>query len=125
MNKTLNELATKVGFEVVNVDDGFINYEYTEKISGVESVSYMLQILDNASKYVKVGGTLIYSTCTIQDNENIDVVQDFLNSNNNFKLVPINEVKVDLDNQDSGYLKIYPNIHDIDGFFIAKLERVR
>ena len=50
MNKTLNELATKVGFEVVNVDDGFINYEYTEKISGVESVSYMLQILDNASK---------------------------------------------------------------------------
>ena len=34
-------------------------------------------------------------------------------------------MKVDLDNQDSGYLKIYPNIHDIDGFFIAKLERVR
>ena len=42
-----------------------------------------------------------------------------------FKLVPINEVKVDLDNQENGYLKIYPNIHDIDGFFIAKLERVR
>ena len=82
-------------------------------------------ILDNASKYVKVGGTLIYSTCTIQDNENIEVIQDFLNLNDNFKLVPINEVKVDLDNQDSGYLKIYPNIHDIDGFFIAKLERVR
>ena len=82
-------------------------------------------ILDNASKYVKVGGTLIYSTCTIQDNENMEVVKEFLDNNNNFKLVPINEVKVDLDNQENGYLKIYPNIHDIDGFFIAKLERVR
>ena len=82
-------------------------------------------ILDNASKYVKIGGTLIYSTCTIQDNENMEVVKEFLDNNNNFKLVPINEVKVDLDNQENGYLKIYPNIHDIDGFFIAKLERVR
>lgn len=82
-------------------------------------------ILDNASKYVKVGGTLIYSTCTIQDNENIEVVKEFLDNNKNFKLVPIDEVKIDLDNQENGYLKIYPNIHDIDGFFIAKLERVR
>ena len=55
----------------------------------------------------------------------MEVVKEFLDNNNNFKLVPINEVKVDLDNQENGYLKIYPNIHDIDGFFIAKLERVR
>jgi len=50
MSKTLNELATKVGFEVVNVDDGFINYEYNERVSGVESISYMLQVFDNAPK---------------------------------------------------------------------------
>ena len=50
MSKTLNELATKVGFEVINVDDGFINYEYNEKVSGVESISYMLQILDKPTK---------------------------------------------------------------------------
>ena len=37
----------------------------------------------------------------------------------------IDEVNVDLDNQEKGYLKIYPNIHGMDGFFIAKLKRVR
>lgn len=83
------------------------------------------QILDNASKYVKLNGTLLYSTCTIQDNENIDIINEFLKDNNNFKLVPINEVNFDLDNEDKGYLKIYPNIHGMDGFFIAKLKRVR
>lgn len=82
-------------------------------------------ILENASKYVKIGGNLVYSTCTIQDVENIDVVTDFLKENENFELVPIDEVKVDLDNEDKGYLKIYPNIHGMDGFFIAKFKRVR
>lgn len=42
----LHELATAVGFEVVNVDDGFINYEFNEKISNIESVSYIIQIAD-------------------------------------------------------------------------------
>ena len=99
--------------------------KYKEKAELKDLPKIQKDILKNASKYVKVGGTLIYSTCTIQDNENIEVIKDFLDNNNNFKLVPINEVKVDLDNQDNGYLKIYPNIHDIDGFFIAKLKRVR
>ena len=83
------------------------------------------RILENSSKYVKKGGTLIYSTCTIQDSENIDVINEFLQKNKNFKLEPINEVNVDLDNQAKGYMKIYPNVHGMDGFFIAKLIRVR
>lgn len=82
-------------------------------------------ILENASKYVKVNGILVYSTCTIQDSENINVVNEFLNENDNFELVPIDEINIDLDNQDKGYLKIYPNIHGMDGFFIAKLKKVR
>lgn len=99
--------------------------KYKEKAEIKDLPKLQKNILDNASKYVKLGGTLIYSTCTIQDNENIEVVNEFLDNNKNFKLVPINEVNIDLDNQENGYLKIYPNIHDIDGFFIAKLERVR
>lgn len=82
-------------------------------------------ILDNASNYVKVDGNLIYSTCTIHDEENVNIIKTFLDENNNFELVPIDEVKIDLDNQDKGYIKIYPNIHGMDGFFIAKLKRVR
>ena len=50
MRNTLNELATKVGFEVVNVDDGFINYEYNERVSGVESISYIIKVADKATK---------------------------------------------------------------------------
>ena len=83
------------------------------------------KILENASKYVKGGGNLLYSTCTILDSENIEVINNFLKENDNFELVPIDEVNVDLDNQEKGYLKIYPNIHGMDGFFIAKLKRVR
>lgn len=82
-------------------------------------------ILENAARYVKVNGILVYSTCTIQDSENINVVNEFLNENDNFELVPIDEINIDLDNQDKGYLKIYPNIHGMDGFFIAKLKKVR
>ncbi|MGL6105341.1 16S rRNA (cytosine(967)-C(5))-methyltransferase RsmB [Romboutsia sp.] len=82
-------------------------------------------ILENASKYVKVDGILVYSTCTIQDNENINVIDEFLKNNDNFELVAIDELNVDLDNQNKGYLKIYPNIHGMDGFFISKLKRVR
>lgn len=50
MRSSLHELATKVGFEVVNVDDGFINYEFNEKLSGIESVSYIIKVEDDASE---------------------------------------------------------------------------
>ena len=99
--------------------------KYKEKEEFRQLPPIQKKILENASKYVKVGGTLIYSTCTIQDSENIDVVNEFLQKNKNFELVPIKEVNVDLDNQEKGYMKIYPNVHNMDGFFISKLIRVR
>ena len=99
--------------------------KYKEKEEFRDLPLIQKNILENASKYVKKGGTLIYSTCTIQDSENIDVINEFLQKNKNFELAPINEVKVDLDNQEKGYMKIYPNVHDMDGFFISKLIRVR
>lgn len=49
MENSLHELATKVGFEVVNVDDGFVNYEFNEKISIIESVSFLIKVVDGAS----------------------------------------------------------------------------
>lgn len=99
--------------------------KYKEKEEFRDLPPIQKKILENASKYVKKGGTLIYSTCTIQDSENIDVINEFLQKNKNFELAPINEVKVDLDNQEKGYMKIYPNVHEMDGFFISKLIRVR
>lgn len=100
-----------------------IKYKSKEEIKDLPKLQY--DILENASKYLKVGGVLIYSTCTILDSENISNVYKFLENNKNFELSKINEVNIDLENQENGYLKIYPNIHNMDGFFIAKLKKVR
>ena len=100
-----------------------IKYKEKEEIKDLPKLQK--QILQNAAKYVKVGGTLIYSTCTIQDDENIEVVESFLQSNKRFQLEKIENINIDLENEDKGYLKIYPNVHGMDGFFIAKLKRVR
>ncbi|MEG0855057.1 MAG: 16S rRNA (cytosine(967)-C(5))-methyltransferase RsmB [Terrisporobacter sp.] len=99
--------------------------KYKEKEDFRDLPPIQKRILENAAKCVKRGGTLIYSTCTIQDTENIEVINEFLQKHRNFELAPINEVNIDLDNQEKGYMKIYPNVHGIDGFFIAKLIRVR
>ncbi|GAA0231000.1 16S rRNA (cytosine(967)-C(5))-methyltransferase RsmB [Metaclostridioides mangenotii] len=99
--------------------------KFKEKEDLKELPAIQRKILDNASKYVKIGGTLVYSTCTIQDEENINVVKAFLKDNEGFKLDPIDSVEIDLEEQNSGVLKIYPNVHAMDGFFIAKLVRVR
>ncbi|MGL5507093.1 MAG: 16S rRNA (cytosine(967)-C(5))-methyltransferase RsmB, partial [Paraclostridium sp.] len=99
--------------------------KFKEKNELSELPNIQGNILENASKYVKIDGTLIYSTCTIHDEENIDVVDKFLRENENFELVPIENINIDLENQEKGYIKIYPNIHGMDGFFIAKLKRIR
>lgn len=100
-----------------------IKFKEKNELSGLPNIQ--IEILNNASRYVKENGILIYSTCTIHDEENIDVVNQFLETNKNFELVPIENINIDLDNQEKGYIKIYPNIHGMDGFFIAKLKRVR
>ncbi|WP_304339905.1 16S rRNA (cytosine(967)-C(5))-methyltransferase RsmB [Metaclostridioides mangenotii] len=99
--------------------------KFKEKEDLKELPAIQSQIIGNASKYVKIGGTLVYSTCTIQDEENMNVVKAFLKDNEGFKLDPIDSVEIDLEEQNSGVLKIYPNVHGMDGFFIAKLVRVR
>lgn len=100
-----------------------IKYKEEKEIKDITIIQK--KILDNASRYVKIGGIIVYSTCTIFDTENIDIVKKFIEENENFELVKIDEVNVDLENQEKGYLKIYPNIHGMDGFFIAKLKRMR
>lgn len=74
-----------------------------------------LKILTNASSYLKKGGVLVYSTCTITKEENIEVINEFLAENRNFKLQ-----KIDLDYKNNGTLQFLP-AGAIDGFFIAKL----
>ncbi len=85
------------------------------------------QILENAAKYLKVGGAIVYSTCTLFKEENENVVQDFLEKNVDFVLEHISGLeKIDggkyLDNK--GMIQILPH-DEYDGFFIAKIRRVK
>ncbi|BBB59829.1 SAM-dependent methyltransferase [Undibacterium sp. KW1] len=82
-------------------------------------------ILASAARMVKPGGRLVYATCSILDEENEGIVQAFLAEHADYALVPASQVlaeqKVDLEMGD--YLKLYPHLHQTDGFFAAILER--
>ena len=78
-------------------------------------------ILDVSSRYVKPGGLIVYSTCTLSDAENIQVVNKFLDKHTDFEPVPLwNDVgKFDGEKM----LSVLPSYFGSDGFFIAKMKR--
>ena len=83
------------------------------------------EILEQASTYVKPGGTLIYSTCTIGREENQDNVEWFL-ERYPYELESLDpylceELKSETTRK--GYLQLLPGVHQCDGFFIARLKR--
>ena len=80
-----------------------------------------LAILNNASRYVKLGGTLVYSTCTLFPSENEQNIQRFLENNPHFVLTPFEYGNL---SAPEGYLTLYPDQHGTDGFFIAKLTKI-
>lgn len=97
-----------------------IRYKTPEDIDKLPILQY--DILCSSSEYVKVGGRLVYSTCSLNPAENEEVCDKFLAEHKEFKAVePLSGVKgVDLDKK---YLTLMPNIHKTDGFFIAAFIR--
>ena len=79
-----------------------------------------LAILENACRYVKPGGTLVYSTCTILPEENEFNIRRFLNTHPDFTLTPFSVGTLEAKD---GFLTLLPDIHPTDGFFIAKLTK--
>lgn len=82
--------------------------------------SLQLQILENGAAYVKPGGRLVYSTCTLSKSENEKVCDKFLAQNENFVAV-----KPLPDYSDEQYITLMPHISNTDGFFIACFERIK
>ncbi len=101
-----------------------IRYKHEEDV--VKLASLGLDILTQSAKYLKAGGTLVYSTCTLRRDENEDTVERFLSSHPDFSLVPfeISSNAPDIPNiKCNGMLTLMPHIHKTDGFFIAKLSK--
>ena len=80
------------------------------------------QILETSSKYVKSGGRLVYSTCSVNPNENRKICDAFLKENQDFysvKVLPLVERAVD----EGDYLTLFPHKNNCDGFFVAAFQR--
>ena len=81
-----------------------------------------LQILKNQARYVRPGGVLLYSTCTLVRAENEAVVEAFLKDDPDFFLEKL-PLPAAFPENTSGMLALVPGEYDTDGFFIAKLRR--
>lgn len=81
------------------------------------------KMLNAAPKYLKPGGVIVYSTCTTEQEENMDVVKDFLEKNPDFMIDDASKyVNKELINSE-GCIETFPHKHGIDGAFAARLVR--
>ena len=95
-----------------------IRYKKPEDFAGLPAIQQA--ILNNAARYVKPGGVLCYSTCTVLHAENQDNVHAFLTAHPDFFTEPFT---VDGREAKDGMLEFWPQLDRTDGFFIAKMRR--
>ncbi len=94
----------------------FLQKKDFEELSGKQ-----LKLLENASKLVKRGGILIYSTCSLESEENEKVIEKFLSENSEFgKIVPRVPEKI---LTPENFARTFPQTDNADGFFIAAMKR--
>ena len=79
-------------------------------------------ILENQCRYVKPGGLLMYSTCTLVYEENEGMVASFLKDHPDFHLEPL-PLSASFPKNESGMLHLIPGEYDTDGFFISRLRK--
>ena len=100
-----------------------------DDIQTISKIQY--EILNTCSKYLKQGGELVYSTCSILDSENKDIIFKFLRKNAEFEIEKI-EISQDKNKAknffekyivDNKFLQVYQN-EKTDGFFICKLSKI-
>ena len=114
-DENLNEKYDKILLDVPCLGIGVIkrkpDIKWQRKKEDVEEITKIQkQILNNCSKYLKKGGNIVYSTCSILRAENEKIIQGFLEKNKNFEIVENTEIS------------IFPDMEK-DGFFICKMHK--
>ncbi len=82
-------------------------------------------LLTRAADLVTPGGVLVYSTCTIEPQENEEIVEDFLQHHERYELQRADRFLPQELTDDRGYAKTFPHIHGMDGSFSARMFRTR
>ncbi|MFQ5822923.1 MAG: 16S rRNA (cytosine(967)-C(5))-methyltransferase RsmB [bacterium] len=82
-------------------------------------------LIQNASKLLKRGGVLVYSTCTLEPEENEEVVEEFLDNNKDFKLDNDSTLLNEEFMNSKGYWTSLPHKHEMDGVFCAKMVKLK
>ena len=95
-----------------------IRYRDPAPLDALPELQYA--ILSNAAQYVRPGGTLIYSTCTVLPEENEAVAERFLSAHTDFHKTPFAAPIV---GETSGEVTLWPQRHGTDGFYICRMER--
>ncbi|ENK1242549.1 16S rRNA (cytosine(967)-C(5))-methyltransferase RsmB [Clostridium sporogenes] len=127
-NKELKEKAHRVLMDVPCSGLGIIRkkpeIKWTKNEKEIKNIiDIQKKIINNGASYLKKGGVLLYSTCTLNKEENEENINWFLKKHKNFKIEPL--YYGNLDNiiyHKEGFVSILPN-DKMDGFFIAKLKK--
>lgn len=80
------------------------------------------KLLEKGASLLKPGGELVFSTCTIEPEENFEVVSSFLSSHKEFELVDAKNYFDKSLVDENGCVQTFPNVHGIDGAFAAKIK---
>lgn len=102
--------------------------KWTKHLSDIQSLSKLqYQILETAARYVKPGGELVYSTCTLTNEENNDIFYRFLREHPQFEAADFSALVPDCmkSRATTGSLQILPGELGCDGFYIAKMKRTQ
>ncbi|HLO84463.1 MAG TPA: 16S rRNA (cytosine(967)-C(5))-methyltransferase [Nostocaceae cyanobacterium] len=93
-----------------------------------ESVQELAQLqkelLSHTATFVKLGGILVYATCTLHPAENEQVISEFLATNPHWQIEPPHlDLPEPVSNTSAGWLKVWPHQQDMDGFFMVRLRK--